>query len=210
MTLKGEWTEELINALNRFAQNVWAQWDYDITPDEFSPGETCVTFSANGRWNFESSLKDLGENSLHSSWDMVNWLGYKEASTDYWLLVKTMEHNNLGIELDFTDEESGFQVLYAQKGVITVKAGQFVYTILTNTEYKYTWENYFNLVDEDRGSFIELIDSLYKVAKVNPDDAEKHAEIDKWAMENTCPHNADFDDLNKETQVVFLAAFKAA
>jgi hypothetical protein len=207
MALTGEWTDELICALDRFAQNVWSEWCYDITPGEFSPDVTCVDFYANGRYSLQYSLKTLGECSLEDSKDEKVISRYPQAADDHSILISGMEARGLGIGLNFVDEESGCEVLYAQQGVITAKDGQFTYTIIENTDYDFTWQNIFDLLDTGDEDFSLLSCSLCEEIGIDPDDKEKRAAVDKWAMEKTFPYVSEFDSLNDKTQAAFIAAF---
>jgi hypothetical protein len=194
--LVGEWTDELIAALNRYTQN-WARWTYGITPDEdFSQESNSVIFTGSGKWTLESTLEGIGASSALENEHTEN----QDLRDDYAILIREMEKRNLGLALSFDDEECGNGVLYTQQGLITVQNGQFTYKITDNMNYEYTWANLIR-VTNDACLFYDLVDQLCE--EVGDD---RRAEVEKWAM-TTYPHTGGIDDLSEEERADFTAKF---
>ena len=201
MTLKGPWEPETVMHLNTIAREIWASWHYDIQIDpfeaEYKQIEPTATFYANGRWTFCSNLESLG------NWMTGDVKDKPELNAIYNELLKAMYDNGLTIEVSYSDEESGFLVLYNQTGVLSSDGSTLSYSVTSEENYDYTWENYMDVTgDEDALGL--LIDSLCKQLGIKDDEGGL---IERWAAMRTTPQCTDFDEISEDAQAEFNKLF---
>jgi hypothetical protein len=201
MSLTGDWKRGQIDTLNKIADKVWRSWGYNIdVSDEFGADTERLSsaFLGNGRWAFELNLEYLGAWTENGVAD-----GYPELLPAYKTLLADMEANGLSIDVSFSDEEGGCEVLYKQEGVLKACDGSLVYEKNFTEQFEYNWRNVIDVAEEG-GSFNELVAALAEHAGIPESDAQ---EIEAWAMENTYPHSFSFDCLDDEQQADFTNRF---
>ena len=99
MTLRGDWTWDLITQFKKIASEVWAQGFYNIQLGDCDPAEyyddviPVISFCGSGRWAFESTLEHLGD------WTDEEVRDKPELKTAYEELLSGMYENDLKIEL---------------------------------------------------------------------------------------------------------------
>ena len=146
--LCGTWTEEMIKNINALKKE-WAEWDYwTCISDDFNNDQLNSTFSACGRWAYNHNLESLG------AWTKLN--KNAEILNAYNTLCDDMEKSSAYIEIGYTDEESGCEVLYTATAKISAIDGEFLYEETEYMEYDYNPENLIKLeVYEDIDNLLE-------------------------------------------------------
>jgi hypothetical protein len=202
MTLKGAWMPAAIKTLNTIAREIWATWSYGVQLDDFDEesnhGEQTATFYGSGRWAFNSNLECLGR------WTTEEITGNPALSAMYNDLMMQMHANGLTIEVSYSDEEGGCQVLYNQTGILSSNGTTLVYEVTFKESVDYNWENFMK-VTGDTDLLDELVYSLCKQIGVEDDD---DGHIERWAIARTNPHCSDFNQLNEDLQEEFERVFQ--
>lgn len=114
MKLVGEWTEAMVKEFNTIKES-WASWNYNITVDDFRPGDTDTCFYANGRWAFENNLAWIG--------GVANTKDNQEIEPAYARLCAALQgkeetfiHIDFEEELDPVNRQSGTAKIFLQDG----------------------------------------------------------------------------------------------
>jgi hypothetical protein len=204
MTLKGDWQPEHVERLNIIAREIWAKWHYDIEMDAFEtedvPYERTASFDANGRWVFRSSLMHLGESMSEAIEDKP------ELEAIYRELLASMRDSSLTIEVSYSDEEGGCRELYRQTGALSSDGSTLSYSVLSQEDFEYNWENYID-VTGDADAFYMLVESL--CGQIGAEEDEDGS-IERWAKARTYPHCEEFGMLNEDAQAEFGELFLTA
>ena len=204
MKLTGNWTAELIKTLNTLARDIWGSWHYDIQMEAFDVDtinsyEQSTAFLGNGRWAFNSNLECLGKWMEEEIKENPAFRGM------YYSLLSGMHTNQLQIEVSYTDEEGGCQVLYNETGVLSSDGKTLVYQVIEVDNYDYTWENYIETTgDEDELKY--LISNLCEHLGIEKDEAGL---VEQWVLARTYPHTSEFRWLSEELQTEFVQALSS-
>jgi hypothetical protein len=146
--LHGAWSYEMINNLN-ILKKEWADWYYWTNiEDEFNLNQRSNTFTGCGRWAYNSNLEILGESIERSD--------NSDTKNAYINLCALMESSGAYIEVNYTDEECGFNVLYTATAKFSATTDGFIYEETAYEGYDYTPDNLVQLgFYEDINSFLE-------------------------------------------------------
>ena len=121
------------------------KWGYGTYLSIYEEGRTLdvneeqLSFSGSGRWSYATNLKNLHD------W-LVGDMDNEEASV-YQELLSYMKLHDKSIFIDYTDEESGNQMLLEATGVLNVHydeesdENRLVYQESSTTHYEYTRSN---------------------------------------------------------------------
>lgn len=199
ITLEGEWTDEMLSALNT-VKTVWASWSYNIAPaGEFSSDLISQDFIGCGRWAFKSNIYSLDR------WTKEEFEGNTELKTAYELLVAEISQRGCVIELSYSENESGTQKLCDGIARLTAENGALVVESLSEQKYDYCWHEF--LERDFCGELLmeELINDIFKLFQLGEAKREDCDDaVEQWVMDNTTP-GANAESLN-EVQLAELEA----
>lgn len=126
-------------------------------------------FEADGRWTFLSTL----DSGLNPKW----WNKSTSAMHDLYLKILKDQPE---IEIEFTDEEAGCEVLYQETVIITTKNNKLVLNVTAEKDFDYTLPNLIKCGFYDgRQATPDNIKNFIKEYKLPKDKADQILQIIK-------------------------------
>ena len=156
MQLIGDWTPDMVDNLNILLDE-WRQWSYNIDAEAFAEDHLTSEVCANGRWSFDANLESLGKWTTITENETV-----KKAYADLCGELRNKVDENgdptAFIQVDFSEEEGGCEILREASGQIIVRDGELAGIITSNQDYEYTKENLVKLNFYDSVEDIDWLD----------------------------------------------------
>lgn len=177
------------------------------TPVESENGGLSIQFFGSGRWSFESTLRDLGIGCAED-YELNGENHHSETYPSSKKLRECLAKEKSDVTVEFTDEESGCEVLYKEKCVLRYKTVDTFDFIEVNTEdFAYTSRNLLNL---DCYDGIDLTDQSDKDECVNRLKNEGFTASEISIFMNTvmneerysgCLTDCEYDDLRQVLEI---------
>jgi hypothetical protein len=194
----GEWTNEMLSALNATAK-VWESFYFPtLIMGEFTEEIREQPFNGDGRWTYTSNLQGMHE------WTLCRFKeGEISGREQYEKLLVDMEAKGSYIEVEFNDEECGCPFLYESLFHMTSKDGRLTSKEIKYTNYDYTWTNYIDVTGDDNYFEALLFDVIKKLRIEDGDERAEH--VEKWLLENTFPNTWKLDKEQMKSAKAYIA-----
>ncbi len=195
ITLKGDWTQEAIDAFEPVLE-LWGFYgEYGIQGcyGDFDEEHLTAEFYGCGRWSFSGTLDSFEDWSRQ-------WFKDKPKKTNgelicttteeqYDNLLKIMSENNLIIEIDFEDVEEGFGCHIHEIGEFTSEDGSCIsYETISCEDISPTWD--------DKDALNAAVDFFEKfLSDVN------RKKLRKWVKNNVAPTDI-FEDTDDYEEII--------
>ena len=198
ITLRGDWTQEALDALDP-VMDAWGFYgEYGIQSyDGFDLDHLSCSFYGCGRWSFSGTLDSFDDWTR----DLIEKKPKRQDGTllhditqeQYDNLIKIMHENDLTIEFNFEDIEEGFEVHIIETGVFSSDGNKLSYGVISCREAG--WE------DMEKGALKGAVNFFEKF--LSEPDRKK---LRKW-IKNNIPPSDLFGDYTTDDEIAEYFAY---